>query len=42
MDSFWQGGIRNLDREMEAYEILCSNQETADEMDTGVPKKAAA
>ena len=35
-DYFWQGGIKNLDREMEAYEILCSNQEGAD-MAEGVP-----
>ena len=26
-DYFWQGGIKNLDKEMEAYEILCTNQE---------------
>ena len=26
-DYFWQGGIKNLDKEMEAYEILCANQE---------------
>jgi len=35
-DYFWQGGIKNLDREIEAYEILCSNQEGAD-MAEGVP-----
>jgi hypothetical protein len=34
MDYFWQGGIKNLDKEMEAYEILCSAQEGAD---MGVP-----
>jgi hypothetical protein len=29
MDYFWQGGIKNLDREMEAYEILCEASESA-------------
>jgi hypothetical protein len=38
-DYFWQGGINNLDKEMEAYEILCSSQEGAGEVDMaeGVP-----
>jgi len=36
MDYFWQRGIKNLDKEMEAYKTLCSAQESA-EVDTGVP-----
>jgi hypothetical protein len=35
IDYFWQGGIKNLDKEMEAYEIFCSSQESTGEMDTG-------
>jgi hypothetical protein len=38
MDCFWQGGIKNLDKEMEAYDILCSSQESAaSETDAEVP-----
>lgn len=37
MDYFWQGGIKNLDKEMEAYEILCEALESAAvEPDTAV------
>jgi hypothetical protein len=37
IDYFWKGGIENLDKEMEAYEILCSGQEGSGETDTGIP-----
>jgi hypothetical protein len=37
IDYFWQGGIKNLDEEMEACEALFSRQEGAGEVDTGVP-----
>jgi hypothetical protein len=36
MDYFWKGGIKNLDKEMEAYEILWSNQESTSETGTSV------
>jgi hypothetical protein len=25
VDSFWRGGVQNLEKEMEAYELLSSN-----------------
>jgi hypothetical protein len=30
MNSFWRGGIKNLEKEMEAYEILASIDEASD------------
>jgi hypothetical protein len=35
MDYFWQGGIKNLDKEMEAYELLCSSQAADSEESAG-------
>jgi hypothetical protein len=37
LDYFWQGGIKNLDKEMEAFEILCASQESPGEADANVP-----
>jgi len=37
IDYFWKGGIKNLDKEMEACKALFSSQEGAGEVDTGVP-----
>jgi hypothetical protein len=36
MDYFWQGGIKNLDKEREAYDILCTSQEAAGEIEKDV------
>jgi len=30
MNSFWKGGVENLEKEMEAYDILSSNEEASD------------
>jgi hypothetical protein len=40
MDYFWQGGIENLDKEMNAYEILCSGQEGS-EIEVGFENPSA-
>lgn len=37
MEYFWQGGIKNLDTEMGAYELLSSSEETAGKTNTDVP-----
>lgn len=36
INSFWKGGIQNLENEMEAYDILSSIEENGDEMDPEV------
>jgi hypothetical protein len=36
MDYFWQGGIKNLDKEREAYDILCTSQEAAGKIEKDV------
>jgi hypothetical protein len=36
IDYFWQGGIKNLDSEMEACEILCTSQENAPDTDASM------
>ena len=30
MNSFWSGGIENLEKEMETYELLISSDENSD------------
>ena len=37
MNSFWKGGIQNLEKEMEAYEILSSSEEAADGTNLDIP-----
>ena len=32
MNKFWRGGIQNLDKEMEAYELLAAGEESTDEI----------
>ena len=32
LNTFWQGGIQNLEKEMEAYELLSSDEENTDEI----------
>lgn len=34
MNTFWRGGIRNLDRELEAYDLLGDSREPGDSEDT--------
>ncbi len=38
MNLFWKGGIQNLEKEMEAYEILCSSEENVNGIDLGYCK----
>jgi hypothetical protein len=43
MEYFWEGGIQNLDKEMEVYEALCSSQESAgDSGETGATAATTA
>jgi len=37
MNSFWRGGIENLEKEMEAYKILDSSEESSDGTQPKVP-----
>jgi hypothetical protein len=37
MNSFWRGGIENLEKEMEAYEILNSSGESSDGIQPDIP-----
>jgi hypothetical protein len=37
MNSFWKGGIQNLEKEMEAYEILSSSEENVDGINIEIP-----
>ena len=30
MNSFWRGGVENLEKEMETYELLISSDESSD------------
>ena len=41
LNSFWKGGIENLEKEMEAYEILCSNEQNIDGMGLENPSSAS-
>jgi len=37
MNTFWRGGIQNLEKEMEAYELLNSSEENTDDIDPEIP-----
>jgi hypothetical protein len=37
MNTFWRGGIENLEKEMEAYEILNSSEENSDGIHLKIP-----
>jgi len=37
MNSFWRGGIENLEKEMEVYEILNSSEENSDGIQPEIP-----
>ena len=37
MNSFWRGGIQNLDKEMEAYELLNLSEENIDVINSEIP-----
>jgi hypothetical protein len=32
VNTFWKGGIQNLEKEMKAYELLSSDEESIDEL----------
>jgi len=37
MNSFWRGGIQNLEKEMEAYELLSLSEENLDVINPEIP-----
>ena len=37
MNSFWRGGIQNLENELEAYELLSLSEENADVINPEIP-----